>query len=52
MVGRLVATFQKNAGDDAIDATPTFIIGGEKVPNQAWDTMKAKIDEKLAEAEG
>ncbi len=51
MVERLVATFQANAGGDEIDATPTFIIGGEKVPNQAWDAMKAKIDEKLAEAE-
>ena len=50
-VEQLVATFQTNAGADSIDATPTFVIGGEKVSNQPWDDLKAKIDEKLAEAE-
>ena len=48
---QLIATFQKNATDDKVDATPTFIIGGEKVPNQPWNDLKAKIDEKLAAAE-
>ena len=50
-VEQLVATFQTNATADAIDATPTFIIGGEKVKNQPWDDMKAIIDGKLAEAQ-
>ncbi|MRX50906.1 thioredoxin domain-containing protein [Paracoccus sp. S-4012] len=50
-VERLVATYQANATADGIEGTPTFIIGGEKVQNQAWDGLKAKIDEKLAEAE-
>ncbi|MGN7868694.1 DsbA family protein [Paracoccus sp. 22332] len=48
---QLIATFQKNATADGIEATPTFIIGGKKVQNQPWDDMKAVIDAKLAEAE-
>lgn len=51
-VEQLVATFQQNASSDQIEATPTFIIGGEKVMNQPWDDMKEVIDAKLAEAEG
>ncbi|MCZ0960169.1 DsbA family protein [Paracoccus benzoatiresistens] len=47
---QLIATFQKNATTDQIEATPTFIIGGEKVMNQPWDDMKKVIDGKLAEA--
>ncbi len=47
----LIATFQANATADEIEATPTFIIGGEKVPNQPWDDLKKIIDAKLAEAE-
>lgn len=50
MVERLVATYQVNATEDGLEGTPTFIIGGEKMPNQAWDGLKAKIDEKLAAA--
>lgn len=50
-VEQLVATFQQNATADEIEATPTFIIGGEKVPNQGWDGLKAIIEAKLAEAE-
>lgn len=50
-VEQLIATFQANATADDIQATPTFIIGDETVPNQAWDDMKEIIDTKLAEAE-
>ncbi|MFV0411589.1 MAG: DsbA family protein [Paracoccus sp. (in: a-proteobacteria)] len=50
-VADLLATFQKNATEDKIEGTPTFMIGGEQVPNQSWEDLKAKIDEKLAEAE-
>ena len=50
-VADLVHTFQVNADADKIKATPTFMIGGEQVENQAWEDLKAKIDEKLAEAE-
>lgn len=44
----LVAAFQTHAEADGIDATPTFIIDGEKYSNMAWKDMKAIIDEKLA----
>lgn len=47
---QLIATFQQNAAADQIEATPTFIIGGEKVQNQPWDDMKGIIDARLAEA--
>ncbi|WP_072295757.1 DsbA family protein [Paracoccus sp. SM22M-07] len=50
-VEQLIATFQENAKADDIQATPTFIIGGDTVPNQAWDSMKEIIDTKLAEAD-
>ncbi|WP_103173126.1 DsbA family protein [Paracoccus sp. SY] len=46
---QLIATFQQNASADGIEATPTFIIGGEKVQNQPWDSIKGVIDAKLAE---
>lgn len=48
---QLIATFQQNATADQIEATPTFIIGGEKVMNQPWDQLKEVIETKLAEAE-
>lgn len=50
-VEQLIATFQANATADEVEATPTFIIGGDKVSNQPWDSMKAVIDEKLAEVQ-
>ncbi|WBU52717.1 DsbA family protein [Paracoccus sp. SCSIO 75233] len=50
-VENLVATFQKNATEDNIEGTPTFVIGGELVQNQPWEDLKAVIDEKLAEAD-
>ncbi|KFE34729.1 DsbA family protein [Thioclava atlantica] len=46
----LVATFQKNASDDKIDATPTFIINGKKHSNMAWDDFKKILDDELAKA--
>ncbi|MDO5603841.1 MAG: DsbA family protein [Paracoccus sp. (in: a-proteobacteria)] len=49
-VESLVATFQHNATTDGINATPSFMIAGEQVSNQPWEQLKAKIDEKLAEA--
>lgn len=51
MAERLVATFQRNASADEIQATPTFIIGGEKMSNMPWDQMRSAIEEKLAEVE-
>ena len=49
-VQQLVATFQQIASADGIEATPTFVIDGEKVPNQSWDRLQAIIDDKLADA--
>ena len=49
-VEQLIATFQTNATADGVEATPTFIIDGEKVSNQPWDSMKDIIDTKLAGA--
>ncbi len=46
----MVAAYQENATRDGINGTPTFIIGGEKVPNMAWPDLKEIIDRKLAEA--
>ena len=48
---QLIATFQQTATADGIEATPTFIIGDEKVSNQPWEDMKGIIDAKLAEAQ-
>ena len=49
-VEQLIATFQQNASADQIEATPTFVIGGEKVMNQPWADLKKIIDDKLASA--
>ena len=50
-VEQLVATFQTNATSDEVEATPTFMIGGDKVQNQPWEDLKKIIDDKLAAAE-
>lgn len=44
----MVATYQKHATDDNIDATPTFIINGEKYSNMSYEDMKKILDAKLA----
>jgi protein-disulfide isomerase len=44
----LVADYQKHQAADAIDATPTFIINGEKFENAPYDAFKAKFDAILA----
>ncbi|MBU2956919.1 DsbA family protein [Paracoccus sp. 1_MG-2023] len=50
-VEQLIATFQKNATADGIEATPTFVIEGEKVNNQPWEGLKEVIEAKLEDAE-
>lgn len=44
----MVATYQKHATDDAIDATPSFIINGQKYSNMSYDDFRKIIDAKLA----
>ncbi len=46
----LVATYQKNQVADGIDATPTFVINGEKIPNTTYDEIAAKLDAAYAAA--
>lgn len=43
----LVAWYQENAAADGINATPSFIINGKKVPNQSFAGFSAIIDAKL-----
>ena len=49
-VADLVTTFQTNAGGDKIEGTPTFIINGETVHNQPWESLKEVLDAKVAAA--
>ncbi len=44
----MVYTFQQNAQKDAIDATPSFVINGEKYSNMSYDDLKKILDAKLA----
>lgn len=43
----LVAWYQQNAETDEVTGTPSFIINGKKVPNQAYDDFKAVIEAEL-----
>ncbi|MFB2530790.1 DsbA family protein [Paracoccus sp. p4-l81] len=52
MAEKMVATFQATAGKDEINATPTFIINGEKKSNMPWDEFKAILDAEIAKAKG
>ncbi|RWR10906.1 DsbA family protein [Paenirhodobacter populi] len=45
---QMVYTFQQNAQKDAIDATPTLVINGEKHSNMGYPELKAILDAKLA----
>ena len=47
MAEALVAEYQKNAEADGVDATPTFLINGEKVSNMPWEEFAAKLDAAL-----
>lgn len=43
----LVAEFQKNVTADGIEATPTFILNGEKVTNMPWPEFQARLNAEL-----
>lgn len=45
----LVAWFQENSEADDVTGTPSFVIDGEKVPNQDYADFAALFDEKLGE---
>ena len=44
----LVAWYQENAEEHGIEATPSFIVNGEKVSNQPWEDFKEIIEAELA----
>ena len=50
MAQSLVGWYQANAERDDVSSTPTFIIGGEKYSNMAYEEMKTVLDEKLGDA--
>ena len=43
----LVAWYQENAEEHDINSTPSFIVNGEKVSNQAYESFKKLIESKL-----
>jgi protein-disulfide isomerase len=45
----LVAWFQKNAAEDDITSTPSFVIDGKKYSNMSYSEFSAILDEKLGE---
>lgn len=47
MAKALVATYQTNAAADDVNATPTFIINGQKYSNMSYEDFSAILDEKL-----
>ncbi len=48
MAEALVAKFQKDATADAIDATPSFVLDGEKLSNMPWPEFRERIEAALA----
>lgn len=46
----LVDWYQANDAKDSITGTPTFIINGEKFPNNTYEEFAKKLDEALAAA--
>jgi len=43
----MVAVYQENAEADDINATPSFVIDGEKYSNMSYEEFSAILDEKL-----
>ncbi|WP_171126373.1 MULTISPECIES: DsbA family protein [unclassified Ruegeria] len=43
----LVAWYQENAERDGIQATPSFLVNGNKVDNQSYDDFKKLIEDEL-----
>ena len=43
----LVAWYKENVEADGIEATPSFVINGKKVPNQSYAEFSAAIDAEL-----
>jgi protein-disulfide isomerase len=43
----LVTDYQKNVEADGVEATPTFIMNGEKVSNMPWPEFQSRIESAL-----
>jgi len=43
----LVEDFRLKAGKDDVNATPSFVINGQKYANSSWGDLKTVLDEKL-----
>ncbi len=48
----LVTWYEDNAARDQVQATPSFIIGGERYSNMSYGELRRVLDDKLAAAEG
>jgi protein-disulfide isomerase len=44
----LVAEFQKNSQEHGIEATPSFVIGGETLGNMSYEDFAARLNEELS----
>lgn len=49
MARAMVAVYQHHAAQDEVQATPSFVIDGEKHSNMGFDAFAAILDAKLAE---
>lgn len=47
MAEALVATYQRHAAEDSIDATPMFLVNGVKIENMPYEELAKKLDEAL-----
>ena len=43
----LIEIFKKNATEDSISSTPSFVINGQLVQNMSYEELKNIIDENL-----
>ncbi|MEM9551376.1 MAG: DsbA family protein [Pseudomonadota bacterium] len=45
----LVSWYQDNANADGITSTPSFMVNGDRVPNQSYEEFKALLERELGE---
>ena len=43
----LIEIFKKNATEDSISSTPSFVINGQLVQNMSYEELKNIIDDNL-----
>ncbi len=47
MAEAMVATYQRHAAEDSIDATPMFLINGDRIENVPYEELARKLDAAL-----